>query len=62
MNIKLIPIERNCLSIEHHRENWHTIKVSKRNTITVENHLKNIQATFTTSFNRYGDVVFEVYL
>ena len=35
---------------------------SKRNVIIVENHLKDIRATFTTSFNKYGHVVFEVYL
>lgn len=62
MNIKFAPIEKNYLRLVHHRENWYTITVSKRDVIAVENHLKDIRATYTTTFNRYGHVVFEVYL
>ena len=62
MNVKIVPIEKNCLSIVHHRENWYTLTVSKNNVIIVENYLKDIQATYSSTFNRYGHVVFEVYL
>ena len=62
MNIKFVPIEKNCLRIVHHRENWYTLTVSKGNVIIVENHLKDIRATYTTTFNKYGNVVFEVHL
>ena len=62
MDIKIISIEKNCLSIVHHRENWYTLTVSKGNVIIVENHLKDIRATYSTTFNKYGHVVFEVYL
>ncbi len=62
MDIKFEPIRKNYLSIQHHRDNWYTITVSKKDVIIVENHLKDIRATFTTSFNRYGHVIFEVYL
>ena len=62
MNVKFVPIEKNCLSIVHHRENWYTLTVSKGNVNIVENHLKEIQATYLTTFNNYGHMAFEVYL
>jgi len=62
MNVKFKPIEKNCLSIVHHRDNWYTITVSKGNVIIVENHLKDVRATYSTTFNKYGHVAFEVYL
>ena len=62
MNVKFVPIEKNCLSIVHHHENWYTITVSKGNVNIVENHLKEIQATYLTTFNNYGHMAFEVYL
>ena len=68
MNSKLNPIEKKCINIEHNRDNkysldnWYTLEVSKKEAITVENHLKDIQASFFSTFNRYGHVVFEVYL
>ena len=30
MNVKFVPIEKNCLSIVHHRENWYSLTVSKK--------------------------------
>ncbi len=68
MNPKLNPIEKKCINIEHNRDNkysldnWYTLEVSKKEAITVENHLKDIQASFFSTFNRNGHVVFEVYL
>ena len=60
--LNLFLLKKNCLSIVHHRENWYSLTVSKKNVIVVENHLKDIRATFSTTFNEYGHVVFEVYL